>query len=521
MLNPLVHFWICHPALFYAISFLLGIFCRLEGIVKVLLPYLSLSLPFLIGAFSSKNYRILKYLILSLLMFAAAWITTAVYYVFPTLPNRGIQGNAHIKIKNISSRNNFFGERWVYRCEIQQFFPFSSDINSTHSIAYFLPCIISLPKEGGEYPPQPLIHEEYWVEGRLIQSEDGSYRLKISSKTKWQAIKTFHSLAEHRFQWKSVANKWIESNYTHFLSASFLSGLVVGELDDIWMRQQFARFGLQHLLAISGFHFAVIAGFLNFALRLFFSRKISAIILFSCLGGYFLFLGVQASILRAWVMCSLTLLAILVDKQTTALNSLGIALLAVLSFNPLFCCDLGFQLSFGTTAAILLFYQPSQIGFHSLFPKKRLHEVLKMNFLNQYGYCVLAFLREGLALMLAVNIFALPLTIYYFYQFPWVGLFYNLFFPLLASGSLCLLLIAGIFSFIPFIGGAIHQLNDIYTFFILQLTCQIPQELDIYLSSDSLNPFWLIAYLCLIHLLGIIWKETSCTKIKSNVFTFI
>ena len=104
------------------------------------------------------------------------------------------------------------------------------------------------------------------------------------------------------------------------LSANFLAGLATGEFDDHWMRQQFSRFGVQHLLAISGFHFAIIAGCLSFALRLFFPAKSCTLILLACLGGYTIFLGPQASILRAWLMSSLALIGFLIEKHPSALN---------------------------------------------------------------------------------------------------------------------------------------------------------------------------------------------------------
>ena len=149
-----------------------------------------------------------------------------------------------------------------------------------------------------------------------------------------------------------------------------------------------------------------------------------------------------------------------------------------------------------------------------------LQEVIEMNSFSQHGYCILAFFRESLALALAVNLFALPLTLFYFHQFPVMSLLYNLFFPFLATASLCLLLLGMMLSLIPFIGPAIHYLNDYYTYFLLQMTYQIPAEIDTYWQSDALHPGWLIAYLCAATLGGIIWRERQ-TDGQPEVFQFI
>lgn len=513
MIASLLYFWLCHPALLYGIAFMLGILCHLSSSFYLIIPCFFLWLPFSFSLIYLRNQETLKHLILSVLMFFTAWTYTASHYLSPSIPEEGLIGIAHIKIKNVSLQSGPFGKNWLYRCEIEQFFsqPGSS------SIASSLPCLMMFPiKQASKAPPTA--NQEYWILGKLKQNAGGAYVLKVSSKAEWTAIPGSWSLAEQRFVWKKKVSQWIESQFSQPSSASFLAGLITGEFDDNWMRQQFARFGLQHLLAISGFHFAIIAGFLSMAFRLFLTLHIRIVGLLICLGAYCLFLGPQPSILRAWIMCSLTLLGGLLEKQTTALNSLGLALLIILGYHPLLCQELGFQLSFAITAAILLFYPPAQAACDYLLPKRSLVEALQMNGWNQHAYCILAFFKQGVALTLAVNVFALPLTLYYFQQFPWMSLLYNLFFPFLASLSLCLLLLGGMFSFIPFVATGIHTINNSYTFFLLQLTYQIPSNVDSYLRIEHFNSFWLILYLCCTCLAGIVWKEKTNAQESSCIF---
>lgn len=498
----LTRFWIYHPALFYGLAFLFGIYCHFEGPWLLLIPSLSLWLPCLITLLQRER-DIFKPFILSLFLFLTAWCYAHAYYSFPSLPEQGMRGIAHIKIHSLSFQHTLFGERWLYRCELQQFFP----DKHARSITSYLPCSLTLTGEQVRKRPRPLANQDYWIPTKLIQTSQGAYVLKVSTHAPWIAIPGSWSLAEQRYQWKKVVTEWIEHNLPHPLSASFLSGLATGEFDDPWMREQFARFGVQHLLAISGFHFAIIASLFNLILSLFLPHRPRLLILLVGLGLYAFFIGAQASVLRAWIMCSFALTGELIHKQTTALNSLGLALLGILCYDPILCQGLGFKLSFGTTAAILLFYQPALEGFQQLFPKRCLSHVIEMDHWNQHGYCLLAFLRQGLALTVAVNVFAMPLTLYYFHHFPWMSLLYNLFFPFLAAGSMCLLFLGGCLSFIPFVAQGIHTFNSFYTDFLLGMTYQVPTEMDTSLTWETLDPLWVVLYFSLVSLGGIVWKE--------------
>jgi competence protein ComEC len=517
IVTSLIRFWSCHPALYYGIAFLLGLFFHLEGSVWLIIPCLFLWLPFFIESTYSKHREGLKPLALGLLTFFTAWCYVFAHYSFPHLPPEGILGKGYVKIKNVTLQHSLFGVKWLYHCELQQFFP----DNLSQSIVSSLPCLISLPAGARETKPRPLADHDYWVSGKLIRAETGSYHLKVSNRSSWTVIQNSWSLSERRYQWKKKVSEWIRDQFSRPLSASFLAGLATGQFDDFWMRQQFARFGLQHLLAVSGFHFAIMAGFLSFLLRLFLSQRVRLIALLLFLGAYCFFLGPQASILRAWIMCSLTLCGGLIEKQTTALNSLGIALLIILGYNPLICQELGFQLSFTTAAAILLFYQPALTWLNDLFPKRKLSEVLTMNLLNQHGYCFVAFLRQGLALTLAVNVFAMPLTLFYFHQFPSMSFLYNLFFPFLASVSLFLLLLGGFLTFLPFLSENLHRLNNAYTDFLLQLTYQVPSEVDVYFTLESFPPVFIILYICCASLAGILWRERVSENSQEGNFAFI
>jgi competence protein ComEC len=501
ILNFLIKFWREYPALFYGISFLLGCYGALKGSFLLLIPSLALWLPFLFSSIRGCRHS-LKQLILSLFLMLSSWLYHSSYYRFPPLPPEGIKGTASLTIQSLSLHSTYFGKNWLYRCQLKDFFP---DHDSSLSIASHLECLISIPERG--HWQRPPANQDYIVVGTLTQTATGSYKLKIDKKHPWKAIKNSWSLAEKRYQAKQWVKTTLQQLMNHQKSASFLSGMATGEFEDPLIQEAFARFGLQHIMAISGFHFAILAAILNFLFRFIIPRKINALLIVIVLGFYFIFLGPTASILRSWIMISITMIGYLIDKPGKALNSLGIALIGVLGINPLLCQTLGFQFSFLVTISILLLGSVSDYYLTFLIPKRPLSEMVQMNNWNQHGYYLLSLFRQGLALTFAVNLFALPLTLYYFHQFPLMSLLYNLFFPLFISFSMLLLIIGCFCSLIfPPLGQLIHSFNSFYTKWILSLTYQMPASIDNYLKIEFIPSWLLITYICVLGIVSITIK---------------
>lgn len=301
----------------------------------------------------------------------------------------------------------------------------------------------------------------YKVKGRLKCRGGRNFSLRpqeelIPVKKRW-------TFAEMRFRMKNAVQNYITSNISQKRASLFLTALVIGELDDPLFKKEFQVLGLSHLMAISGFHFALVAFACHLLLRPFFPPKIASMILIFLLTLYFLFLGCTPSIFRAWVFALVTLLGALFDKKNYPINILGISLLIILIFDPLSCSSISFQLTFLATAGILFFYSPIEKWMQNLLPKLSLVEVIRKNLLWQGGYIVLSLLRQSLALTFAVHIPLLPLLLFHFHSFSLNSLFYNLFFPFLTSVSLMLFLLGCIF------GSWLHHINGFFTEQILKI----------------------------------------------------
>ncbi|MDE5785214.1 MAG: ComEC family competence protein, partial [Duncaniella sp.] len=123
-------------------------------------------------------------------------------------------------------------------------------------------------------------------------------------------------------------------------------------------RQNFARAGVAHVLALSGLHVAIITIIISIllfpftALRL---NKLKGLITVGLLWFFAMITGLSPSVVRAVVMASVFLLGMLLERRPAPLNSLCFAALCILTADPLAVYSIGFQLSFAAVIFILAF----------------------------------------------------------------------------------------------------------------------------------------------------------------------
>ena len=120
------------------------------------------------------------------------------------------------------------------------------------------------------------------------------------------------------------------------------------------MLEDFRRAGVYHVLAISGFNVALVAGSVFLLLRLVrLPAPLAAGLALATLVGFAAVVGGQPSVLRATVMGGLFLAAGLLGRESRVWNSLAAALLVLLALDPGSLAEPGLQLSFAATAGLL------------------------------------------------------------------------------------------------------------------------------------------------------------------------
>lgn len=192
---------------------------------------------------------------------------------------------------------------------------------------------------------------------------------------------------------------------------ALLKALVLGERSgiDTEMRASYADAGAVHLLAISGLHIGILMLMLlwvfgGLALVPYpFGKWVQTLMVVLCLWLYAIITGLSPSVLRAVTMFSFVALSRLIERPGMPLQSLWLSLWVLIGINPRLIFEVGFQLSYAAVAGILW-----------VMPK-----LTKLY--NPKGFLWGKLWRLWL-LGVVAQLSVLPLSLYYFHQFP--GLFW-------------------------------------------------------------------------------------------------
>lgn len=487
------------PAMFLAIAILLGIAAFVANQLSLLLLPFILSLPFLL-----KKEKWVSYILLPIILAIGSYFYSKYYAgTLPTSDSFSGKGYFVISSKNLST---YFKPTFVYKGTLSYF-------KSENNIAFHnVPCNIYVSTDR-----EIIGNKDYLITGKLTFKNNKAATLKLDKKRGLVAIENSFNAAEIRYKMKSYVHYFLQKNIKDTSAAIFLSALVTGELDENYLKFSFCRLGLQHILAISGFHFGVLAiSFLCIFKILHVPILWSRILLLLIINGYFLFLGPSPSIERAYIALTLALLAALFKQRHFPINALGVALALELLINPLSAANIGFQLSFLSTAALLIIYPVMEKPFCCLFPKRSLQDLKQLSHISIYAHMGASFLRKALALGLAVNIAILPVILFHFHTFPLISLIYNVFFPSLVAISIFLLIIGSVFSLLlPFFPPFIHNFNSVFTKSLLDLATSSPQSLHISIYGHP--PFYLIPYYLLVLFLIAIYYGNRNDKVEGFI----
>lgn len=481
-------FWSRHPALFLSLCILLGTAIAFE-------PLLCLWIVFAVLCATASSRRTL---ILAVICFAAAYTSTAFRHPPLHLEQEKVPGKALFHIDQVKISTSPFSRSLLYKGVLKHF-------ETNEGIVYTdLPCSIFLPLYG-KHPPA---NTDYVIRGNLLQKADYAFVLKPEKNAQWTPLPSSWNLSEWRFQAKQAVSRYLKQEIADSHTRTFLNALTTGDVDERILAMELNKVGLQHILAISGFHFALAAFFLSYLLRLVFPDKISTILLIIALTAYYLFLGDTPSIQRAYVAIVLFALARCFSLRTSGLNALGVGLIVELLFHPLAVLQLGFQLTFLCTLAILLFYPVALSWVSYLLPKRTFAEASGMSLFDKHGLLICAWLRQALALNIAVHLVSLPVMLYLFHKFPLLSIAYNLIFPYCVCVSMFLLFISFLFApLLPFVSHALHFLNTKWTSAILQLTTHSPAYLDFSLRCKALPFPLVICFLSACFCLGVFYNQ--------------
>ncbi len=202
----------------------------------------------------------------------------------------------------------------------------------------------------------------------------------------------------------------------------------------------FRACGLPHLIAVSGLHLTVIAGSLQSGLRhLRFRKKIIGGVTLIAMFLYMWMVGFTPSVIRSGLMYGIVLVGMLFRRQSDALNSLGLALTVILLLSPNAFYDLGFWLSFSSTAGIIC-----------LYPRLRLWRRCLFAFVPSIMQRPVGWISDSFSITVAATIPLLPMLALTFRELPLVSPLANLL-TVVPSGWMLVLGFLGILIRVTFI----------------------------------------------------------------------
>ena len=153
-------------------------------------------------------------------------------------------------------------------------------------------------------------------------------------------------------------------------AGSIASALLTGRRDALTQQVNDAMYisSLAHVLSISGYHMAVVAGVVFFFVRailalipgLALRRPIKKWAAFAALAVATFYLelsGAEVATQRSYFMTAIVLLGVLADRPTLTFRTLSVAALVVLIFAPEAVVHPSFQMSFAATLGLIALYQ--------------------------------------------------------------------------------------------------------------------------------------------------------------------
>jgi len=287
----------------------------------------------------------------------------------------------------------------------------------------------------------------------------------------------------------------LQNVYRLFLDpeASLLAGILLGV--DTGMpaplEQAFNDTGTAHIIAISGFNIAVIAGVFAFVFNRLLGPRRGALATFAGIAFYTFFVGADPAVVRAAIMGTIALLAVQVGRKQAGVNTLAFVAALMALWNPFVLWDVGFQLSLLATLGLIL-YGGVFMDAARTFIERHLPASDAQKLISPLGQFVL--------LTFAAQLTTLPIVAYHFKQISLVSPLANAFIlpaqpAVMVLGGLALVFSLLIYPLGQILAWAAWPLTA-YTIRAVEFFASLPQGV-IYLGSFSLG-FVVLFYVVLL-----------------------
>jgi competence protein ComEC len=309
-----------------------------------------------------------------------------------------------------------------------------------------------------------------------------------------------------RLRTKIIHN--LEKNNFHKTELNVAVALIMGQQQDISPEiiQDYQYAGAVHILSVSGLHIGFILLFVTFILKPLPSTKkgsfIKLIIILASLSLFGLIAGLAPSVVRSVVMFSFVAIGSHLRRSVNIYHTLLVSILLILLFQPTFLFDVGFQLSY-IALFFIIWLQPllATVWLPKNKVSKYIWDILTVSFAAQIG--------------------TLPLSIYYFHQFP--GLFFVT--NLIIIPLLSLIMILGVFVMVLAAFGYVPLLLskplEWSIFYLNKIINSIASLEQFIIQNIPFNLYFLISFYLIIISTVFWFKKPSFNKLAMVLISII
>ncbi len=218
-----------------------------------------------------------------------------------------------------------------------------------------------------------------------------------------------HTLKGYAFQFRVKINRTLKKYHFSENELAIINAIILGQRQNLSkdLFDNYKNAGAIHILAVSGLHIGIILLLLNLLFQPIEKFKngkiIKLVLIIISLWIYAFIAGMSASVIRAVAMFTAIAIGWLSNRPSSVKNSLIVSFFVLLLIHPFYLFDVGFQLSYVAVFSIVLI-QPllAKLWKPTIKPIHYFWQLLTVSFAAQIGI--------------------LPLSLYYFHQFP--GLFF-------------------------------------------------------------------------------------------------
>lgn len=284
--------------------------------------------------------------------------------------------------------------------------------------------------------------------------------------------------------------------------------LIMGQQQDISPEiiRDYQYAGAVHILSVSGLHIGFILLFVTFILKPLPNTKrgsfIKLVIILASLSLFGLIAGLAPSVVRSVTMFSFVAIGNHLRRSVNIYHTLLVSILLILLFQPSFLFDVGFQLSY-TALFFIIWLQPLLTSIW--LPKNKISK----------------YIWDILTVSFAAQIGTLPLSIYYFHQFP--GLFFVTNLIIIPLLSLIMLLgvfvmVLAAFGYVPLLLSKPLEWSIFYLNKIINSIASLEQFI---IQNIPFNFYLLISFYLLITTAVIWFKKPSFNKLAIVLISII